>query len=53
MVAARFRGTNFWLDDTDLESKRTFAFLQFVFSIVESHRKQLTPVVTVGAGGGG
>ena len=50
-VSTRFRDTWFWIDDRDFASKRTFAFLQFMFSLVETGRRQLAPVVTVGAGG--
>lgn len=50
-VSTCFRGTRFWIDDRDADSKLTFAFLQFMFSLVESGRKQLAPVITVGAGG--
>jgi hypothetical protein len=48
-ASARFRDTWFWIDDGDMDSKRTFAFLQFLFSLVESGSKQIAPVVTVGA----
>ncbi len=51
LVAAEFRDTWFWIDDRDYHSKRTFAFLQFLFSLMETSSRQLAPVVTVGAGG--
>ena len=50
-VSARFRDTWFWIDDRDLNSKRTFMFLQFLFALAETGVRQLSPVVTVGAGG--
>ncbi len=51
LVSVEFRDTWFWLDDRDYHSKRTFAFLQFLFSLMETSSRQLAPVVTVGAGG--
>jgi len=51
LVSAEFRDTWFWIDDRDFKSKRTFAFLQFLFSLSESPTKQIAPVVTIGAGG--
>jgi hypothetical protein len=50
-ASAYFRDTWFWIDDRDFASKRTFGFLQFLFSLVETGTKQIAPVVTVGAGG--
>jgi hypothetical protein len=50
-VATEFRGTNFWIEDGDLLSKRTFAFLELLFSMVDTNARQLAPVITVGAGG--
>ena len=42
------RGVWFYIDDTDLISKRTFALLQVLLSLTESSDAVLGPVVTIG-----
>ncbi len=49
-VAARYRDLWFWIDDRDFRSKRTFAYLIFLFSLTESGGKETLPVVTIPAG---
>jgi hypothetical protein len=48
-IAARYHDHWFWIDDRDLRSKRTFAFLWLLFSFTESE-KGYAPVVTIPAG---
>ena len=43
------RGVWFYLDDTDLASKRTFALLQVMLSLTESADPARGPVVTIGS----
>ena len=48
-IAAPYHDYWFWIDDRDLRSKRTFAFLWLLFSFTESE-KGYAPVVTIPAG---
>jgi hypothetical protein len=34
-VSVRYRGRSFWIEDTDVESKRTFAYLWMVFTVLD------------------
>jgi len=43
------RGVWFYIDDTDLTSKRTFALLQVLLSLTESSDQARGPVVTIGS----
>jgi hypothetical protein len=43
------RGVWFYIDDTDLVSKRTFALLQVLLSLTESSDQAGGPVVTIGS----
>lgn len=47
-VAVFERGTWFYVDDSDLVSKRTFALLQVLLSLTESSDAARGPVVTIG-----
>ena len=49
-VAVPYRNAYFWIDDRDLMSKKTFSFLMFVFTLVETGEKGTTPIVTVPTG---
>jgi hypothetical protein len=48
-IAARYHDYWFWIDDRDLKSKQTFAFLWLLFSFTETE-KGYAPVVTIPAG---
>ena len=49
-VAVDYRGHWFWIDDRDLESKRMFSFLMFLFSLAETGTPEKAPVLTIPAG---
>lgn len=44
-----YRGTTYWIDDTDLESKKNFTLLMIFLSLTEVEQKNAGPLVTVGA----
>ncbi len=46
-VAVPYKGYWYWVDDTDLSSKRTFTFLMILFSLAETGQTSVAPVVTV------
>jgi hypothetical protein len=46
-AAVPYRGYWFWIDDTDIASKRTFTFLMILFSLAETGHTTASPVVTV------
>jgi len=48
-IAVRYKDYWFWVDDRDLRSKRTFAFLWLLFSFTETE-KGYAPVVTIPTG---
>ena len=39
-ISVRYRNSWFWIDDRDLRSKRIFSFLMFVFTLVETGKKE-------------
>lgn len=45
----RYRDRWFWIDDRDTHSKRTFAFVMFVFTLSESAASESKPVLTIPA----
>ena len=47
----RYRGSWFYIDDADLESKSTFSLLTYLFSIQASGSAAGGPLLTVSAGG--
>lgn len=47
--AVPFRDHWFWIDDTDLASKRTFAFVMFLFTLADSGGSGGAPVLTIPA----
>ena len=48
-IAVRYKDYWFWIEDKDLRSKRTFAFLWLLFSFTETE-DVYAPVVTIDAG---
>jgi hypothetical protein len=42
-----YRGQWYWIDDTDIASKRTFTFLMILFSLAETGQSAAAPIVTV------
>jgi hypothetical protein len=49
-VAVKYRDYWFYIDDRDISSKRTFAFLMILFSVTETGGKEGLPLVTIPAG---
>ncbi len=50
-VAARYRGHWFYIDDSDLDSKSTFAFLSQLFALQAGSAESIRPVLTLPVGG--
>ncbi|HVK52340.1 MAG TPA: hypothetical protein VM469_11465 [Pseudoxanthomonas sp.] len=48
-AAVTYRGTDYWIDDRDVNSKRAFAFMMMFFSLAETGTSAPTPVLTIGA----
>jgi hypothetical protein len=46
-VAQRYRDTWFYVDDTDLQSKRVFAFIMMLFTLADSSPERAAPVITI------
>ena len=46
-AAVPYRGYWYWIDDTDIASKRIFTFLMILFSLAETGQTTAAPVVTV------
>jgi len=46
-AAVPYRGYWYWIDDSDIASKRMFTFLMILFSLAETGQTSATPVVTV------
>jgi hypothetical protein len=46
-AAVPYKGYWYWIDDTDIASKRTFTFLMILFSLAETGQTTSAPVVTV------
>lgn len=46
-AAVLYKGQWYWIDDTDIASKRTFTFLMILFSLAETGQAPAAPVVTV------
>ena len=49
-VAVRYMENWFWIDEADINSKRTFTFLMILFSMMESEESEGLPLVTIPAG---
>jgi len=50
-VSVRYRDRWFWIDDRDLESKRTFAFVTLIWNLTQVDGGSAVPLLTVGASG--
>ena len=48
-VAVRYRGHWFFIDDRDLRTKRTFAFMMLLFTLADSGEKENLPLITIPA----
>jgi hypothetical protein len=46
-AAVKYKGNWYWIDESDVESKRTFTFLMILFSLAETGQSAPAPVVTV------
>ncbi|MGH9651354.1 MAG: hypothetical protein ACRD3I_12900, partial [Terriglobales bacterium] len=46
-AAVSYKGHWYWIDDTDVGSKRNFTFLLILFSLAETGQSSATPLVTV------
>jgi hypothetical protein len=46
-AAVPYKGSWYWIDDTDIASKRAFTFLMILFSLAETGQSVTAPVVTV------
>jgi len=46
-AAVPYKGYWYWIDDTDIASKRSFTFLMILFSLAETGQTTAAPVVTV------
>ena len=49
-VAARYRGHWFYIDDTDLDSKSTFALLSQLFALQAGPAESIRPALTLPVG---
>ena len=49
-VTLPYHGAWFWIDDRDIQSKRFFSFMMFVFTLTETGGKEGAPIVTIPAG---
>jgi hypothetical protein len=50
-IAVSYRGSWFYIDDADLDSKSTFSMLGQIYSLQSGNAKGLTPVLTLPVGG--
>lgn len=48
-VAVHYRNHWFWIDDCDLKSKRTLAFMMMLFTLADTGDKQALPLITIPA----
>jgi hypothetical protein len=46
-AAVPYKGYRYWIDDTDIASKRNFTFLMILFSLAETGQTSAAPIVTV------
>jgi hypothetical protein len=48
-AAVRYRGYWFWVDDTDLQTKRALTVVVFFFTLAEGAGDQKLPLITIAA----
>lgn len=48
-VAVYYRGSWFWIDDGDLETKQVFSLMMMLFTMAESNPSEHLPVITIPA----
>jgi hypothetical protein len=48
-VAVSYRNLWFWIDDTDLKSKRALAFMLMLFTLADTGEKEALPLITIPA----
>jgi hypothetical protein len=48
-VAVQYRDHWFWIEDADIKSKRTFAFLMMLFTLGDTGVKESPPLITIPA----
>jgi len=46
-AAVHYRDHWFWIDDRDLKSKRSFAFMMMLFTLAQSDEKENLPLITI------
>jgi hypothetical protein len=46
-ATVEYKGNWYWIDENDVESKRSFTFLMILFSLAETGQGVAAPVVTV------
>ena len=46
-VVVEYRNHWFWIEDEDLKSKRAFAFMMMLFTLMDTGEKQAMPVLTI------